>query len=380
MDFGAVNTQTLQYVLPNKANKSYEYKCPDCDKDLILCRGKIRNPYFRHKVDKKDPCKYYTNPTETQIHKDAKLRLTELIKTNKLKLNRYCDNCKKTKHYFIPKMCEKSKICIEYKFQYNESNKFADVAYLNDDKIIQIYEICQTHKTKENDRPEPWFEFNALDIMELFKKEDNDLEINCVRDKNCDECIYMENLKMNDFEKWIRIKLGQDYKNPKYESSSKGDYSPCHKRLWFDAQVDQDESKNNKDICDIFADDLNTNRIVVYSWKGKIHGYVISNKDYNNYNYWDMDKIGSDGVNGDLKLPYIYEKDYGCSDNGTVDILKDLISKSIKISPNNGCKYASSEYKFSVKNNNYCNACNNTGTSYWSDGVNGPCMLCDRGD
>lgn len=28
---------------------------------------------------------------------------------------------------------------------------------------------------------------------------------------------------------------------------------------------------------------------------------------------------------------------------------------------------------------NCCYACQNTGRSYWSDGISGPCMECDRG-
>ena len=28
----------------------------------------------------------------------------------------------------------------------------------------------------------------------------------------------------------------------------------------------------------------------------------------------------------------------------------------------------------------YCHACDNTGTSYWSDGVYGSCMDCNRGE
>lgn len=353
MDSGAINKQTLQYVLPDKATKSHEYICPDCNKKLILCKGKIRKAHFRHKVDKKDPCQYYTNPTETQIHKDAKLRLKELIKTKNLKLNRYCHNCKKTKQHSMPEICEKSKICIEHKFEYNESNKFADVAFLKDGNIEQIYEICQTHKTKEKDRPEPWFEFNAEDIIELSKKEDNDLQLNCIRDNNCDECMYMVSLKNNDLEKWIRIKLGQDYVNPKYKNyenitineeeynklddERKSEFKHNHQRIDFDAQ---ECIHNNKKICDIFLDDLNTNRIVIYSSKGFINGYIISNNNYNKYDYWNID-LNSEGINGNLSLPYLYQEDY-CG-WPTVEILEDLIVNSLKFTPNNRCKYVNSE-------------------------------------
>ena len=78
---------------------------------------------------------------------------------------------------------------------------------MKDGKIIQIYEICQTHKTKEKDRPEPWFEFNAEDIIESSKKEDNDLQLNCIRDNNCFECMYMASLKNNDLEASILDKI-----------------------------------------------------------------------------------------------------------------------------------------------------------------------------
>jgi len=356
MDSGAINKQTLHYDLPDKASKSYEYICPDCNTDLILCQGKIRKAYFRHNVDKKDPCRYYTNPTETQIHKDAKLRLKELIETKIMKLNRYCRNCKKTNQHSMPEICEKSEICIEHKFEYNESNKFADVAYLKYGKIIQIYEIYQTHKTKEKDRPEPWFECNAVDIIELSKKEDNDLEITCVRDKNCDECIYMENLKINDLEKWVRIKLGQDYKNPEHDKleydklsdEEKREYKIPHERLDFSAHNCYGDGgchncsggngiescndglyEHNKKVCDIFVDDLNTNRIVVYSRKGSITGYIISNKNFDRYDYWNNNywSDGSSGIESTLKLPYLYAKYY--VGEGTVDIFKDLIVHSL---------------------------------------------------
>ena len=52
---------------------------------------KIR-PYFRHKSDKENPCKYYTNPTEAQIHKDAKFKLKELIETKNIKIKRKNSN------------------------------------------------------------------------------------------------------------------------------------------------------------------------------------------------------------------------------------------------------------------------------------------------
>ena len=47
--------------------------CPDCDKDLIFCNGKMKIPYFRHAVTEYNPCTYYDKPNESQIHKDSKM-------------------------------------------------------------------------------------------------------------------------------------------------------------------------------------------------------------------------------------------------------------------------------------------------------------------
>lgn len=350
MNFGAINKDTSQYILPINASKCHKYECPDCNKDLILCKGKIQKPHFRHRVDKINPCKFFTSPNETQIHKDAKLRLKELFETKNITINRYCNNCKKTKEYNIPKLCDKSKICIEYRFLHNGSNKSADLVYLTDGKIVNIYEICHSHKTKDINRPEPWFEFEARDIVASSYKEQSNLEFKCIRDKFCDNCIYMENLKINDLEKWVRIKLGQDFDNPKYISSEDKIidedtykilknkdideyYRIYHKRIDFDAQEDFD---NNRDICNIFLDDLNSNKILIYSGKGMIHSYIISGSDYNKYNYWDINKNKECG-SGRLALPYLNDKGY-CGD-GTVDILVDLITNALKFIPNNNCNY-----------------------------------------
>jgi hypothetical protein len=192
-----------------------------------------------------------------------------------------------------------------------------------------------------------YFSGNLNDMINTIMKIYN----NYVSRKNIFNFDDMKNLKINDIKKWIRIKLGQNYANPKYVHKwyneiilSKNDYNELnndkkenfriyHKRFNFDAQKD---IEINKDICDIFANDLNTNRIVIYSHKGSIKGYIISNKNYHKYDYWNMDKIGADGINRTLKLPYLYEKEL--SGYGTVDILTHLVEKSLKMILNNRCK------------------------------------------
>ena len=65
LSLGAINKLTKEYVYPKIANKKDNYICPECNKDLILCQGKIKVHHFRHKVDNINPCHHYTNPTDT---------------------------------------------------------------------------------------------------------------------------------------------------------------------------------------------------------------------------------------------------------------------------------------------------------------------------
>ena len=98
LSLGAINKLTGEYVYPKIANKKDEYICPECNKDLILCQGEIRVHHFRHKVDSINPCHHYSNPTETQIHKDAKILLKNLFERKiPISFLRNCCCCKKMK-------------------------------------------------------------------------------------------------------------------------------------------------------------------------------------------------------------------------------------------------------------------------------------------
>lgn len=163
----------------------------------------------------------------------------------------------------------------------------------------------------------------------------------------------MDNLKENDLEKWIRTKLWPDYVNPKYNWDGsliineeeynklddyrksvpcKYDFLPGNKRFHFTTahpvEYNDGVYKNNKNSCDIFVDDINTNRIVVYVWKGCVTGYIISNEDFSKYDYWNRTYM-CDGINVSLDLPYLY-KIRGLVRVGTVELLKDLIINSYK--------------------------------------------------
>jgi hypothetical protein len=199
IQLGAINKNTREYVYPKVANKKDEYVCPDCNKDLILCQGDIRAHHFRHKVDSINPCHRYSNPSESQIHKDAKSLLKKSLEERivPISLSRKCCSCKKTEEFEIPEVTETSTIIKEHHFQHNSMRQIADIAYIDDGEIIGIFEIYYTHKTSSENRPEPWFEIDAKRLIE--QANDNSLttlQISCIRCEKCDKCIEQEKIQL----------------------------------------------------------------------------------------------------------------------------------------------------------------------------------------
>lgn len=210
LSLGAINKLTGEYVYPGIANKTDEYLCPECNKDLILCQGEIRTHHFRHKVDSVNPCHHYSSPGESQIHKDAKLLLNTLLEQKtRISLVRSCYFCKKTDEFEIPETSETSVIKMEYRFEFN-GPKVADVAYIDNDEIVCIFEICNTHKTSSENRPEPWFEIDAETLIRTANYNKlSSLQIPCIRSEKCEECViiegeaylktYFENIQKNKY-------------------------------------------------------------------------------------------------------------------------------------------------------------------------------------
>ena len=197
LSLGAINKLTGKYVYPKIANKKDEYICPECNKDLILVQSKIRVHHFRHKVNSINPCHNYSKPTENQIHKDAKMLLKTLLENKKnIQFIRQCVSCKITNEINLPEIIECSIIILEHRFNYEDKLRIADVAHTINGEIKGIYEICNTHKTCSEDRPEPWVEIDANLLLSLVNKNDEPLIINCIRYKKCEECIEKEKIQL----------------------------------------------------------------------------------------------------------------------------------------------------------------------------------------
>jgi uncharacterized protein YkuJ len=193
LSLGAINKLTGEYVYPKIANKKDEYICCECNKDLILCQGEVRVHHFRHKIDNVNPCNHYSNPTETQIHKDAKILLKKLLERKiPISFIRNCCSCKENEEFEIPEMSESSVIQMEYRFDFN-GLKIADVTYIDDGEIICIFEICNTHKTSSENRPEPWFEIDAEKLIRIANDINlTSIQIPCMRCEKCNDCIEKE--------------------------------------------------------------------------------------------------------------------------------------------------------------------------------------------
>lgn len=202
---GAINKETLKYEYPKIASKENKYKCPSCDNDVIFKKGIKKQPHYSHKKSE-NPCYYYDRPSESQIHKDAKMLMKTLL-DNKTNMNFYrkCYNCYEGPE-FILKIAhntynDRTKAIVEYKFNYNNSKRSADIALVDNNNIKYIFEICYRNKTKEENRPEPWVEIDAETFINIINSNENngEIDIECKREFKCGFCQEKENYEIKQY-------------------------------------------------------------------------------------------------------------------------------------------------------------------------------------
>jgi len=176
LPMGAIDSETNRYYSPLEAIKGKNYKCTDCDNRVILRKGTVRIPHFAH-YSQTNTCSYYDHPSESQIHKDAKLLMAKLlIEKKNIQFVWYCDYpaCRKVRsdaYAFseVPTITYKEgdEIVLEYR---DKDNKWvADIAVVNNGLIRFIIEIKHTHGTGLG-RPEPWFEVDATTLIQEMNK------------------------------------------------------------------------------------------------------------------------------------------------------------------------------------------------------------------
>ena len=364
---GAIDIISGKYVLPKVANKKNSYTCPECITKVILCQGKINAYHFRHKID--SSCTHYESSiSESIIHKDAKLLLKTLLETNisPIKFIRNCSCCYNKITGIIPILSSSSKIELEYRFDYN-GLKIADVAYITDDKLCYIFEICYKNVTLPENRPEPWFEIDAISLLNLTDR--SNILLSCIRKEKCNVCIKKDKKIEGEILKDIRIKLGQTQflHNAQhcdsvidcnycaycvnYEEHIAREYNIKQGRheddarcLYYDHEVHilrgclhdgfnfdaDDDIEHNKAIMDIFNPLFKYKKAVIHSHKGGIDAIIVSNNDYKKYNadfwnYYVFHNMRTPNYSSDKydKYDYVDEINIDCG-TGTVEIIRML--------------------------------------------------------
>ena len=197
---GAVNKNTREYTFPIHATKRDIYCCPSCNNDIVFKKGKIKTPHFAHKAH--STCCYYSNPGESEIHKEGKRLMKKLLDNKEnILVYRKCKCCGETEEVFniLKQDYTNEMICrLEFCFDYNENKRWADVALLNGCDVKFIFEICNTHKTSEERQTN--YEWCEIDTSTFINEtmtqenlnEDNEIEIKCIRDIKCKECLEIE--------------------------------------------------------------------------------------------------------------------------------------------------------------------------------------------
>jgi hypothetical protein len=201
---GAIDCETDDYVMPDRAQKGRTYKCADCQQRVIIRKGDVRIHHFAH-FNPDTKCRFYINSGESENHKHAKLLLTEWLKARKpINFTWGCSN--QTKHGTCETYDDNTHHNIQYKdgdevvIEYRDPDKkyIADVAVLNSGKVRYIIEIKHSHQTLTNVRPEPWFEVDANDISKDLHDGENTI---CLDNCRLNDTRYCSNcsVKMEDW-------------------------------------------------------------------------------------------------------------------------------------------------------------------------------------
>ena len=77
INFGALCSLTGKYTLPTEANKKGTYQCIGCKDKVFVRQGERNRHHFCHYPTSQ--CTYYAHSSESEIHKNAKMRIKSLF-------------------------------------------------------------------------------------------------------------------------------------------------------------------------------------------------------------------------------------------------------------------------------------------------------------
>jgi len=188
---GAYVKGTQIYVRPDIAQKKdetgkkIEWVCPVCTTDADLRKGDINVHHFAHRTKKS--CSYFERPGESDLHKAAKEEIKNRYEAGlDFEVVKLCDSCRSCSNKIIDTSTIKGarKAITEDPFDTTNKRLHADVGLYIDEQLTCIVEIVHTHKTEQ--RPEPWVELRAVDVLKSVGS--RGARLYCNRDYSCDAC------------------------------------------------------------------------------------------------------------------------------------------------------------------------------------------------
>ncbi len=240
LQLGAIDVKINTYILPSSAIKGAEYKCIECGNKVILRKGSVRKPHFAHYAQT-NTCHYYDHPNEAQIHKDAKMLMSQILKDKKNIL--FTWKCKLCNGYdglenYDSSIIYKNDDNVFTEYRSKDNKWIADVAIINNNEVRYIIEIKNTHTTV-TDRPEPWYEVNAKELIEIV----NNTNEECIKD----------NQKEREKDP-LHIDFEYSYIVPCIRNINRYCYgSFCHNESWVDTipKYDKMQENNSCILCKI---------------------------------------------------------------------------------------------------------------------------------
>lgn len=193
---GAIDVTSNHLVLPQQAallGHDREYRCVSCSQPVMLKAGAIRRPHFAH-FPTPEPCTYFEHPSESQIHKTAKLAIASALNNGANVVVSCKTICTHDSIVDISKPAG-GQVRVEHAIG---KGCTADVALLTPDgNLSALLEIRHTHATLAGTRPEPWYEFNARDVLLALHADPMSIQLSCKRtDRYCKDCAMPDSVRV----------------------------------------------------------------------------------------------------------------------------------------------------------------------------------------
>ena len=214
---GAYLKGTEIYVKPDIAEKydengkKKEWTCPVCESRADLRKGPIKVHHFAHRVKKS--CSYFEHPGESDLHKAAKEEIKNRYEGGaQFKVVRKCHSCHSCSKTILDTSLLNGMRRAINEDPYDPTNKrlHSDVSLYHDGKLNCIVEIVHTHTTEQ--RPEPWVEIKAIDVIENTDTSGN-ITFYCKRQYTCSICEAKEKERLAE---QIRIREERERKEKEW--------------------------------------------------------------------------------------------------------------------------------------------------------------------